>query len=242
MRGALFQSILLAAALFLGAADPGADAAPGIVRVIHAPGPDTPISVKPTQPGQPVRTYTFRSYLKGLDGIKHPMPSLPPGAAGKRLSGKVQLLVTVAGSGRVQKVDVTGSSGSKLLDEAARAWVQYVWLYPQTESQKTHAEAVVFHTTAHDIQEETRGAAYWGSAAHPGLPIPAYPGLAISLGWQGDVSLALVMDGKGDVKSAVITRSSGVPLLDYIAQAYVEAYWRLPGMASTPCVISFRLG
>jgi len=58
---------------------------------------------------------------------------------------------------------------------------------------------------------------------------PPYPPLALRLGWEGTVTLRLAIAPQGVVTEAVVVRSSGYPILDEAARAWVLAHWRYQG-------------
>ena len=55
---------------------------------------------------------------------------------------------------------------------------------------------------------------------------PPYPADAKKAGQHGTVQLHIMISAQGDVTSATVTRSSGVPLLDQTAAAWVTAHWK----------------
>jgi periplasmic protein TonB len=69
-----------------------------------------------------------------------------------------------------------------------------------------------------------------------------YPADAIKRGLEGDVTLLLILDSNGRVRSAEVARSSGHPILDEAALAAAKGLGRLPGNTRESLVpISFRL-
>lgn len=79
--------------------------------------------------------------------------------------------------------------------------------------------------------------------------IPPYPAEAKRLGEQGTVLLQLTISPSGVVTSAEIVQSSGFPLLDQTAAAWVQAHWKYkPAVqggvavaASTTAAVKFDL-
>jgi protein TonB len=55
---------------------------------------------------------------------------------------------------------------------------------------------------------------------------PPYPEMARKLAEQGTVTLQMVISAQGEVTSATVLQSSGVPELDQAAVAWVQQHWR----------------
>lgn len=64
---------------------------------------------------------------------RFPSPSYPSAARSARLQGSVRLLVTVETNGVPSSVSITSSSGSAVLDTAARDTIQRRWRWPSGE-------------------------------------------------------------------------------------------------------------
>jgi protein TonB len=79
--------------------------------------------------------------------------------------------------------------------------------------------------------------------------IPPYPMIAIRLGHEGTVRLAISLDEDGNVVAAQVERSSGYQELDAAAVMWVRSHWRYqPAMrdgqrvpATVPAMVTFRL-
>jgi protein TonB len=79
--------------------------------------------------------------------------------------------------------------------------------------------------------------------------IPPYPMIAIRLGHEGTVRLAISLDEDGNVVTAQVERSSGYQELDAAAVMWVRSHWRYqPAMrdgqrvpATVPAMVTFRL-
>jgi protein TonB len=79
--------------------------------------------------------------------------------------------------------------------------------------------------------------------------IPPYPMIAIRLGHEGTVRLAISLDQGGNVVSAQVERSSGYQELDAAAVTWVRSHWLYqPAMrdgqhvpATVPAMVTFRL-
>jgi TonB family protein len=158
-----------------------------------------------------------------FDGAGHPDPYVPPAAppasAGKSVGIKVQL----DPKGHVRRAVVSQSSGSELLDEAARSWAQYEWLYVPSATARTEYHLLHFSREASNERENVRVA----RSIIPETPRPPYPYLARRLRKEGVVDLLLRLRGDGSVREAKVTRSTGFSLLDLIAQQWAIRYWRL---------------
>lgn len=79
--------------------------------------------------------------------------------------------------------------------------------------------------------------------------IPPYPMIAIRLGHEGTVRLAISLNEDGNVAAAQVERSSGYQELDAAAVTWVRSHWRYqpamrdgqPIRATVPAMVTFRL-
>jgi TonB family protein len=174
-----------------------------------------------------------------FDGANHPPPFVPSGAPHGSGGKSVGVTVHLDPRGRVLQASVSQSSGSKLLDEAARCWAQYEWLYPPSATPRAEHYTVTFSSRFADERDEVREA----RSIIPDTPRPPYPYLARRLHKEGVVGLLLRLRSDGTVDEAMVTRSSGFQLLDLIAKEWAKAYWRIRGSPAREvhCYIAFSL-
>lgn len=102
------------------------DDTPSVVDVYVPPAIDVPPTVFDGGPAQAV----FAQITADIA----PVPPYPAQGLARRLAGEVLLRIRVDASGRPVEVDIERSSGSTLLDEAARKFVKARWHFvPATQ-------------------------------------------------------------------------------------------------------------
>jgi TonB family protein len=106
-----------------------------------------------------------------------------------------------------------------------------VAVLPMTPSKPAVAKTEPTHHTTpnHTTTPSAKpAAAAVASSYSPGanvLPHPPYPTEARALGETGTVVMYVEFDAAGNVVSAEITRSSGVPLLDTQTRSFIREHW-----------------
>jgi protein TonB len=97
------------------------------------PAPPEPVVVAPPAPAAPAAPDT-RPKLRSTDKPEYPSASIRAGE-----QGTTRLEVCVSEQGRVTSVNVTGSSGSSRLDQAAAQWLQRAKFSPAVAGGKPTA-------------------------------------------------------------------------------------------------------
>lgn len=92
--------------------------------------PPQPVDVAPNNFGAPTPTPSFVQIVADVS----PAPPYPVQALKRRLAGEVMLRVRIDARGRPVEASIESSSGSRLLDEAARKFVLARWHFlPATQ-------------------------------------------------------------------------------------------------------------
>lgn len=101
---------------------------PQVIAVDTTPSP-VDVYVEPSLPKPRVETYqpSETQPFAQISADVSPAPPYPPQALRRRLAGVVVLRVQVDATGRPVEVTVESSSGTRMLDEAARKFVQARW-------------------------------------------------------------------------------------------------------------------
>jgi len=84
------------------------------------------------------------------EGGERPKPKYPPIALQLGQQGDVTLLLTVNDAGKVASTEIRESSGSAILDEAARDWVKRRWIVPPANGGHLFLVTFKFHPKAGD--------------------------------------------------------------------------------------------
>jgi TonB family protein len=174
-----------------------------------------------------------------FDGARHPDPFVPPAAPPGSGGKSVGIKLHISPSGRVVRAIVSRSSGSALLDEAARSWAQYEWLYSPSAKPRTEDHTLTFSRKYSDQRDE----AQVPRRIIPDTPRPDYPYLARRLHKEGAVDLLLRVRGDGVVQTVNVTKGTGFPLLDLITEQWALRYWKLQGVSNRTvrCRVVFTL-
>jgi TonB family protein len=174
-----------------------------------------------------------------FDGAHHPAPFVPPAAQPESAGKSVGVEVHLASTGRVEKAVISRSSGSALLDKAARCWAQYEWIYSPSPKPRTERHALTFSHKSVDEREDVRIA----RSVIPDTRRSPYPYLARRLHKEGAVDLLLRLRRDGTIDEAVVTKSASFVLLDLIVREWARRYWKLKGLSKKEvrCRIVFTL-
>lgn len=102
-----------------------------------AEAPVTSSAVSPHAAPQPAPTPAVpiapKTVSSGIEYIQPPQPDYPPIAREMEEEGKVTLRVLVNEQGRAQRVEIQRTSGSTMLDEAARQAMMHAVFKPHIE-------------------------------------------------------------------------------------------------------------
>jgi TonB family protein len=158
----------------------------------------------------------------------HTTPPYPVEAQRRGESGTTEMLVTLGADGAPVGVEITRSSGSPRLDEAAVAHIQKVWRWEPT---KTSCRAAVRIVWA--IQEPE--AHIMDAAAILNPPLAEYPTEAQKLDRQTVVGVVASIAPDGSLLEVRLFQSSGIPALDDRTLEFVRRRY-----SWTPAQISGR--
>jgi TonB family protein len=142
----------------------------------------------------------------------HTKPPYPPLAQERGENGTTEMMVLLDSAGVPASVEITKSSGSLRLDDAAVAHVKSTWRWmPGAPNCQAQAPVrIVWNILEREDQFE------------PTIiitPAPEdYPAEARRQGQEGLVALFIVVDDTGAVRDVRVSRSSGFPVLDDKAQ------------------------
>jgi protein TonB len=124
-----------------------------------------------------------------------------------------------------------------------------IQIAPEPNHASVVAQGPLVASLPHDVAALPASVFVPAQAIAASHTIPQYPALAVRLGQEGDVRLALTIAETGDVVEARVVASSGHALLDAAAISWVESHWRYepakrdgkPVGAVTEAVVTFRL-
>ena len=159
----------------------------------------------------------------------HKIPPYPEMSVMTNEEGTVLLLVHITTEGTVDKAEVTTSSGSLRLDEAARDFVMATWRWqPPTQDCK-----VIDVSTRISIKWDLKDA----PDNAPQFPLIAvtkadYPAQALEKHEQGTVVVGLLLNTDGTVVRSQVVVSSGFDDLDNkaVELARTRVHWTAPKM------------
>jgi TonB family protein len=142
--------------------------------------------------------------------------------------GRVTLNLTIGTDGRVTDAQVTRSSGSQTLDEAAVRTAKARWRYQPVMRNGQPVASTLSTDVVWTLPLRPVAQAYVnGAATRPAVPPPAavpgdYPALSMARGEQGVVGVRYVVGPDGAIQNAELAAPSGYPGLDEAALRVVR--------------------
>ncbi len=147
-----------------------------------------------------------------------PAPVLPPSAFLLASYSSLELRITAARDGSIQKVAISKPSQARLYDEPTRAWVEKHWKMPAARPEEP------------DLRDFIAPIVYPKSNFKPGgyQPPPPYPHDLLVGRVSGFVILEILVATSGKVESARAVASSGNKHLDKYTVDWVLKKWSFP--------------
>ena len=136
----------------------------------------------------------------------HTTPPYPVEAQRREEAGTTEMLVTLNADGSPIGVEITRSSGSSRLDEAAVTHVQRVWRWQPAKSSCRPAVRIVWTLLPED--------GVMDAAAILNPPLAEYPAEAQKLERQTIVGVVASIASDGALLEVRLVQSSGIPALD----------------------------
>lgn len=107
-------------------------------------------AASPTPPSPPAQPATPPTISTGVEYVQPPQPEYPPMSRRMHEEGKTVLRVLIDDHGRAKRIEISKSSGSPRLDEAARQAMSRAVFKPHTENGKA-VEAYVIAPITFDL-------------------------------------------------------------------------------------------
>jgi TonB family protein len=147
-----------------------------------------------------------------------PPPVLP--AAAQFLSEYVALELTISAArdGAVQKVVISKPSRAKLYDEYTRNWVEKYWKMPVAKPDEADVRKFIAPMIYPKVAKPSGGQ----------YPRPPYPEAYVRDRVEGLVIVELTVAPSGDVEAAHTVLSSGQKGLDAYTADWVRRKWKFP--------------
>ena len=157
--------------------------------------------------------------------------SYPPDALAKRIAGRGTVHVTTDAQGWVEDARMVRSTGSKVLDDATIQAARTSWTGP---ANRTADLPVEYRLPTAEPATATE---------HPGwtIPIHNYPFDAHDAYEQGNGVVRATTDARGNIRSAVIVKSTGFDRLDADAVDNARRHWHGPASSSLDIPVMYRL-
>jgi len=159
-----------------------------------------------------------------------PSPVLPEKAFFLGEFAALELTITAARDGSVQKVVVSKPSRAKVYDEYTRNWVEKNWKMPP--ARPGEADLRKFIAPIVYPKGKPRGGSF---------PIPPYPPAYVRDRVEGLLVLDVTVAASGDVEAAQTVMSSGNKSLDSFTEDWVRRKWKFPpgGERSYRCPFTY---
>lgn len=181
------------------------------------------------------------------DWLAAPQPPYPLTSALKRSSGVVGLHLILRSNGRVKEAQVTRSSGSERLDNAARVATLEWKLDPakirQTDLTTGRSVIVEFRSHETDINVARAvllNASQKGSAWKSGGGGITYPFEARRQKFEGALLLEFTIGPDCHPRAVQVLKSSGVKMLDYAAVAGIQNWTAYPQFVGETCTVPIQ--